>query len=204
MKIVRRDLFATLVVAVLGTATLAWGSDGFSAFTAETARRQQVLRAPRALPTAVLEDQDGRRLTLQDFAGKRVAVEFIYTRCDSVCLTLGTAFRQIHQRLPEAARDSDIVLLSISFDPQRDDPAALRSYAGRFGADGESWRVVRPLASDDLPALLAAFGVVVIPNALGGFEHNAALHLVGRDGRLVEIRDLAAVDAFLADLEART
>lgn len=189
---------------MLGTATLAWGSDGFSAFTAETARRQQVLRAPRALPTAVLEDQDGRRLTLQDFAGKRVAVEFIYTRCDSVCLTLGTVFRQIHQRLPESARDSDIVLLSISFDPQRDDPAALRSYAGRFGADGESWRVVRPLASDDLPALLAAFGVVVIPNALGGFEHNAALHLVGRDGRLSEIRDLAAVDAFLADLEART
>jgi len=204
VKLARRDLIATMAVAVLGTATLSWGSDGFTAFTAESARRQQVLREPRVLPAAVFEDQDGQRLTLRDFAGKLIAVEFIYTRCASICLTLGTAFRQIHERLPAALRGREVVLLSISFDPANDTPAALKAYAGRFGADGRNWRIVRPLEARDLGALLASFGVVVIADGMGGYEHNAALHLVGRDGRLAAISDLGAVDAFLDDLKVRS
>ena len=56
-------------------------------------------------------------------------------------------------------------------------------------------------------------GKVVIYGGSGGIgaataralaARGHALHLVGRDGRFSEIRDLAAVDAFLADLEART
>jgi protein SCO1/2 len=35
--------------------------------------------------------------------------------------------------------------------------------------------------------LLDAFGIMVVPAALGEFEHNAALHIVTADGRLVRI-----------------
>lgn len=53
-----------------------------------------------------------------------------------------------------------------------------------------------------LKRLLDAFGIVVIPDGLGGFEHNAALHLLGRDGRLVLIGDIDQHLAF-ADQAAR-
>lgn len=199
-----RDLATTAVIALLGVAVLAWGSDGFTAFTAEAARRRQVLAEPRPLPAVGLEDQDGQRFSFADYAGRLLAVEFVYTRCDTVCYSLGAAFKQIRDGVPAHRLGRDFALLSVSFDPAYDDPPRLREYAGRFGADGEHWRIARPADAGELAALLAAFGVVVVPDGLGGFEHNAAIHLVGRDGRLRHIADLDAVDAFVAGLERET
>lgn len=203
MSLPLRQLVATLAVALLGTATLGWGSDSFTAFTSEAARRRGVLTDPRPLPATGLEDQDGGRFTLRDYAGKLLAVEFIYTQCNSICYSLGSSFRQIRDRLPAQALGRDITLLSISFDPQHDDPARLREFGYRFGADGTHWRIVRPTDADQLTVLLAAFGVVVIPDAMGGFEHNAAIHLVGRDGRLQQISDLDAVTPFVDTVMAQ-
>ncbi|NMG75845.1 SCO family protein [Aromatoleum diolicum] len=192
MNRLARSVAMTALVTVLGTGVLWWGTDGFSAFTAETARRADILRAPRPLPAAVLEDQDGRAFSLDDYRGRLLAVEFIYTRCMTVCRSLGMAFRQIRDRVPADALGRDIALLSISFDPARDDPASLQAYGRSHGADGRHWRLARVRDTMQLNALLAAFGIVVIPDGVGGFEHNAAIHLVGREGRLVEISDLDA------------
>ena len=196
MKPGQRSLAATALATLLGIGVFWWGTDGFSAFTAETARRVEVLRSPRTLPAAVLEDQDGRVFRLSEYQGRLLAVEFIYTRCATVCRSLGMAFRQIRERLPQAALGRDIALLSISFDAQRDDPASLRTYGRNFGADGEHWRIARVRSPAELEALLAAFGVVVVPDGLGGFEHNAAIHLLGRDGKLAQISDIDQPLAF--------
>lgn len=183
---------------MLGLGLFWWGTDGFRAFTAETARRVQILDTPRVLPAVVLEDQDGRRFRLQDYRGRLLAVEFIYTRCITICRSLGMAFKQIRDLVPPQALGRDFALLSISFDPRQDDMARLRAYARTFAADGVYWRVARVDNQADLKLLLAAFGVVVIPNGLGGFEHNAAIHLVGRDGKLVFIGDLNQAAVFAA------
>lgn len=198
-----RQLAASALVALLGTATLGWGSDGFTAFTSEAVRRQSVLHQPRPLPASTFEDQDGHRFTLQDYAGKLLAIEFVYTRCNTICYSLGSSFRQIRERVPAAALGRDFALLSISFDPRHDDPARLREFGQRFGADGLHWKIARPADERQLAALLAAFGVVVIPDGLGGFEHNAAIHLVGRDGRLQQISDLDAVAPVVATITAQ-
>lgn len=190
MKAGRASLVATALVALLGVGVFWSGTDGFTAFTAETARRADVLRSPRSLPAAALEDQDGRRFSLQDYQGRLLAVEFIYTRCATICRSLGMAFRQVRERLPAQALGRDVVLLSISFDAARDDPASLKAYGQAFGADGAHWRIARIHSPADVAPLLAAFGVVVIADGLGGFEHNAAIHLLGRDGRLAQISDI--------------
>lgn len=200
MSSIALGVATTTLVTVLGTGVLWWGTDGFSAFTAESARRIDILRAPRPLPAAVLEDQDGRLFRLQDYRGRLLAVEFIYTRCATVCRSLGDAFRQIRDRVPAESLGHDIVLLSISFDPERDDPASLKAYGLSHGADGTSWRIARVPDAAQLKALLDAFGIVAIADGLGGFEHNAAIHLVGRDGRLIEISDLDTPIAFAGKL----
>jgi len=190
------------LVTLLGTGVLWWGSDGFVAFTAESARRAHILRAPRALPPALLEDQDGRAFSLHDYRGKLLAIEFIYTRCSTICRTLGMSFKQIRDRIPAQALGRDFALLTISFDTQSDDPARLKAYANAYGADGRDWRVARVPDAAQLKRLLDAFGIVVIPDGVGGFEHNAALHLLGRDGRLALIGDIDQPLAF-ADQAAR-
>lgn len=200
MSAVARSVAVTALVTVLGSGAFWWGTDGFTAFTAEAARRADILRAPRPLPAAVLEDQDGRVFGFDDYRGRLLAVEFIYTRCTTICTSLGMAFRQIRDRVPAEALGRDIALLSISFDPERDDPPSLKGYGIAHGADGEHWRLARVRDAAQLRALLEAFGVVVIADRFGGFEHNAAIHLVGRDGRLVEISDLDAPLQFAAKL----
>lgn len=203
MKAGKASLVATGLVTLLGIGVFWSGTDGFTAFTAETARRADILRTPRSLPAAALEDQDGRRFSLQDYQGRLLAVEFIYTRCATICRSLGIAFRQVRERLPAQALGRDVVLLSISFDAARDDPASLKAYGQAFGADGAHWRIARVRSPDDVAPLLAAFGVVVIADGLGGFEHNAAIHLLGRDGKLAQISDIDQPLAF-ADRIARS
>ena len=81
-----------------------------------------------------------------------------------------------------------------------DDVAALREWATRHGADGQRWRVARPRDPPRTAALLSAFGVVAVPDGLGGYEHNAAIHLLDDAGRLVRISDIEAPQAFIAAL----
>ena len=197
-----RAVLASALAGIAGAAVLWQATDGLSAFTAESARRAEVLRSPRALPAAMLQDQDGALFSLDDYHGRLLAVEFIYTRCETVCLSLGAAFRQIRDRILPQALGHDFALLSLSFDPAHDQPAQLRDYARRFGADGRHWRVARVPDEAALGALLERFGVVVIPDGRGGFEHNAAIHLIDRAGRLARIADLEDVHGFVASVEA--
>ena len=190
MKAGRASLVASGLVTLLGFGVFWSATDGFTAFTAETARRAEILRSPRSLPATALEDQDGRRFSLQDYQGRLLAVEFIYTRCTTICRSLGMAFRQVRERLPAQALGREVALLSISFDAARDDPPSLKAYGQAFGADGAHWRIARIHSPAEVAPLLAAFGVVVIADGLGGFEHNAAIHLLGRDGRLAQISDI--------------
>lgn len=190
MKLDKHSVAIMVLVSILGAGALWRSTDGFVAFTAETARRAEILRAPRPLPSAVLEDQDGRVFSLQDYRGKLLAVEFIYTQCSTVCRTLGMAFKQIRDHVPRQALGRDFALLSISFDTERDDSGRLKAYGDAFGADGHDWRIARVRNAAELKPLLDAFGIVIIPDGLGGFEHNAAIHLLGRDGKLALISDI--------------
>jgi protein SCO1/2 len=183
-----RTALATAAFLAAGVGAFFTETEGLRAFTSETARRPAMARSPRPLPTLVLRDDRGERLTFP-IPGRPMLVEFVYTSCPTLCVTLGASFARIQDRLIESGAPPVLQLLSVSFDPGRDDPAALRAYAEAHGADPARWRVVVPESEADLRTLLEAFGVVVIPDGEGGFVHNAALHLVYRGGRLAAIFD---------------
>jgi protein SCO1/2 len=52
------------------------------------------------------------------------------------------------------------------------------------------WQVLSLAQPADRRRLLDSFGIMVVPAPLGEFEHNAALHIVTADGRLVRILGL--------------
>jgi protein SCO1/2 len=178
-----RTLLSSLVVVVLGTATLAWATEGFRAVTAETARRIEVAEHPRSLPELPLQVQSGHNTALEALRGDLVVATFIYTQCNSMCPLLGVRMKEVREGLADHA--GDIHLLSLSFDPERDKPARLQEYGRRYGARPDQWWVARPRAN--LESLLETFGVVVLPDGQGGFRHNAAFYLIDRQGRLAGI-----------------
>ena len=194
MTAVLRTSLAGAALLLAGGVVLAATTNGFQAFTTETARRVAVRSRPAELPAVALESQSGARFMLADLRGKWLLVDFIYTRCPTFCAVLGGDFAQLERQLAGPIAQGRVQLLSISFDPTRDPPAQLAAYLGRFRSRDQGWQAARPLTADGLQSLTAGFGITVIPDRLGGYTHNAAIHLVDREGRLVDIFDLGDVD----------
>jgi protein SCO1/2 len=186
-----RTALVSAALLLVGAVVLAAATDGFRAFTTETARRVAVRRQPADLPAVALENQSGARFTLADLRGKWLLVDFIYTRCPTFCTALGADFARLQQQLARPIAQGTVQLLSISFDPTHDRPSQLAAYLGRFGGRSMmGWQAARPLNPDGLQQLTTAFGITVIPDQHGGYTHNAAIHLVDPEGRLVDIFDL--------------
>jgi protein SCO1 len=193
-----RTALLSVCLALAGYDSAAWLTHDFQVWTAEGARRLEVARAPVATPAVQV---DGPGMASQPLAqwladGQSVTLlNFVYTRCETVCLALGSVYQQLQATL-QAARKTDasaehVRLLSISFDGQHDSPQRLQTYAARLGADAAMWRFARVPDAQENRRLLAAFQVVVVPDGRGDFEHNAALLVLDQRGRLVRIFDVA-------------
>ena len=182
--------FLALLACVLtaGIGALSWAIDGFRVVTSEGARRLTVERSALPLPDVEMIDQNGHPFSLADYRGKTVLVDFIYTRCPTICGVLGDDFRNVLDMVHSGTAD-DVDLLSISFDPEHDDRAALQLYGERYGAAAPRWRVAAPADRHGLATLLSSFGTVVIPDAIGGFMHSSAVYLIDPRRRLARILD---------------
>ena len=195
-----RVVLATIAVITAGVATFAAVTDGFRAATSEAAWRLAVAERPHPLPDATLVDQSGRAFRLSALRGRPVLIEFFYTSCPAICGLLASQFQAGFERLIAEPEGLEVLLLSVSFDPERDTATELADYAARLGVDGRIWRVARASDSAELQSLLDAFGVVVLTDGAGGFIHNAAIYLVDAEGRLARIYDPDAAERAIAEL----
>src|SRR5687767_3244721 len=80
-------------------------------------------------------------MSLASLSGKVVAVNFIYTRCalPQFCLRVTNNFGVLQKRF-QRELGRDLVLLTITFDPERDTPQVLAKYADQWKADPTTWR----------------------------------------------------------------
>ncbi|MGH8599414.1 MAG: SCO family protein [Burkholderiales bacterium] len=186
---VPRTLLASLVVVAVGGAVLTAATDRLRAFTTETARRVAVRQHPVPIPAVTLQTQSGAPVNFDALRGKWLLVDFIYTRCMTYCAALGGEFARLQHRLAAPVAQGRLQLLSISFDPAHDTPGRLAAYLQRSGSHGAGWLAARPVGSTGLEQLTQAFGITVIPNAFGGYTHNAAVEIVDPQGRLTRILD---------------
>lgn len=188
-------VFPSCLAAVIGGGILWHATDGARAFTSETARRLDVSRSPRLVPELTLEDMAGHSVPLTPQQGEVVLVEFIYTVCGDICQIAAADLAEVRDRLQ--AKGVKARLISISFDPERDTPEQMAIYGDAHDADGDIWTVARPNRRD-LASLLDVFGVIVVPDEWGGFQHNAAIHVIDAGGRFSAVFDTDAVEAVTA------
>src|SRR6202020_1107836 len=174
-----RTLIAMLAIAAIGVFAFACLTHGFTVLTAETARRQAVAAAPAAVPDLWGVDQTGERRALLDKMDDRaVIVDFIFTRCTSVCSALGNSYQQLQADIQEEHLEKKVRLVTVSFDPEHDTPAVIADYARRMSADSATWTILTPVDSEALHRELEAFGIVKVPAPYGQFIHNAAFNVV--------------------------
>lgn len=192
-----RTAVLSLLLALCGYAAADWLTHGFQVWTDEGARRLEVALQPVETPRVAV---DGPGVAAPDLpallaqGGGVTIADFIYTRCQTVCLSLGSSFQQLQAALQAdraAGQGANVRLLSISFDGAHDHPAALRAYAQGLQVDPSLWHFVRVPDAAQQQALLRRLGVVVVPDSRGDYEHNAALLVFDARGRMVRVFDIA-------------
>lgn len=192
-----RTTVLACLLALAGYASAVWLTHDFQVWTAEGARRLEVAQQPVPVPLVTVEGPGIAPQSLPALVaqgGGITLVDFIYTRCQTVCLSLGSSFQQLQVALQAdraAGAASKVRLLSISLDGAHDTPAVLQAHARTLQADPALWQWVRVPSAAQQEALLQRLGVVVVPDGRGDFEHNAALLVLDAQGRLVRIFDLA-------------
>jgi protein SCO1/2 len=105
-------------------------------YPAPTIRAGQDL-GPGAFPVGSFQlvERSGRTVTEAEVAGRVFIASFIFTRCPLSCPRISTVMKGLEARLAK----TDVLLVSVSVDPEFDTPPVLARYAQGFGASGDRW-----------------------------------------------------------------
>src|SRR3954449_11560861 len=94
---------------------------------------------PDYFPNVPLTTQDGKTVRFYDdlLKGKRFIINLMYTECGDSCPLETARLSQVKKILGDHL-GRDIFFYSISIDPKRDTPAALKAYSEKFHT-GPGW-----------------------------------------------------------------
>jgi protein SCO1/2 len=156
---------------------------GAQAFDEKAALTDSQAAIGRTLGEYAFRDSENREVRLSDLRGKPLVVNFVYTGCIQVC-PAATQF------LAGAVKDAERSLgpgsfrvATIGFNVPFDSPAAMKSFAAKFGlAASRDWLFLSP-EREARERLLADFGFRAEPTT-AGFDHLLQVSIVDAQGRL--------------------
>jgi protein SCO1/2 len=153
------------------------------AATSAASHNVPVLQAGDAVPDFTLIDQRRKSITVSAFKGKVVAITFIYTRCPlpNFCFRMSNNFGVLHQRFADRM-GKDLVLLSITFDPEHDQPETLADYARTWAKDDKAWHFLTGSAAE-VNRICREFGVNSWQDE-GFLTHSLHTVIVDRQSRI--------------------
>jgi protein SCO1 len=145
---------------------------------------EKVLRTGQVVPNFTLTDQRRQQISLHQFSGKVVALNFVYTRCPlpQYCFRISNNFGRLQKRFKPRLGD-DLILLTVTFDPVHDTPEVLSEYAQTWKADPNTWHFLTG-TQDDVNRLTEIFGVGFWQDE-AALTHSLHTAVIDRQGKLV-------------------
>ena len=145
---------------------------------------ETTLDVGQPVPDFTLIDQTRQNVTFSKLRGKIVAITFLYTSCPlpNYCFRLSNNFALLRKRFAERM-GRDLVLLSITFDPEHDQPEILASYASTWKSDVKGWHFLTG-PTPEVQKVCHMFGMNFWPDE-GLMTHSLHTVIVGRDGKIV-------------------
>jgi protein SCO1/2 len=175
-------------------------------------------------PAFSLIDQDGNPLSDADLRGRNILYDFIYTSCTTICPAITGQMLQVQRALDERGwLGNEVVLVTITFDPERDTPERLRAYAEAMHASPEGWVWLTGESAEIKQLVGGQFGVYFERVSAGdnsaeqhmnhagtdheGYEfiHDTKMFLVDEEGNLrAEYRKYPGLDVVMEDIRRLT
>lgn len=146
--------------------------------------------------------EDGRALRLAELLRGRISVfSFIYTRCATLCPLATQRLAELQElAAADPALAGQLRLVSLSFDPEHDTPAAMADYADLWRGPGGSepeWLFLTTAGAAELQPILAAYDQAVDPAPDAELSHVLRVFLVDGEARVRNIYSLDFLDPAL-------
>jgi protein SCO1 len=151
------------------------------------------------LPDFEFIKQDSTSFGLSDMKGKINVVDFIFTRCQSVCPLMTPNMAELYKKF---AGFNEVQFVSITVDPEYDTLNVLREYANSFGVDDSRWVFLRNPIDDVIK--LSEKGFMLPANDLP-MGHSSKFILVDQQGMIrayYDGTDRASVKKLIIDIRA--
>ncbi len=148
------------------------GTTAFVSCTDPAAKLPEYDRVP---PFRMI-DSAGRAFDGSSLAGKVWVADFIYTSCPAECPMMTAKMHSVEKQV---RGQSDVRLVSISVDPQHDTPAALTTFARRFGGTTAQWIF---LTGTPETVHTLAFTTFHVGDVISKINHSTKFALVDKRG----------------------
>jgi len=147
-----------LIAVAIAAVALVLAPALFASTTTDAERAASEQKAREYFSNIEVIDQDGQRLKFYDdvLKDKVVAINFIFTNCQGACPLMTRNLTLVRDLLGPDVGDK-IYFVSISIDPIRDTPAAMKEFAETHHADQAAWRFITG-DPDDLAAIVKRLG----------------------------------------------
>ena len=133
-------------------------------------------------PKFELTNQDGKRITSEDYKGKVYVLEFFFTTCPTICPKMNENMLKLQQ---EYYGNPQFGIASITINPENDTPQVLKAHAQKLGVKHYNWNFLTG-NRDYIYNLAKDFKLYAGKNdeVAGGFEHSGMFALIDKDGNI--------------------
>ena len=126
-------------------------------------------------------DDKSAEMKLGALGGRPLVITMFFAKCEYACPVLVHDMKKVQAALPEDVR-AKIGFVLVSFDPERDTPAALAAYR-KIHELPANWTLLRG-TPDDVLELAALLGVKFKKDARGQFAHSNMLTVLNAGGEV--------------------
>jgi protein SCO1/2 len=130
-----------------------------------------------------LLNQDGSRIDLDVYRGRKVLVTMFYGSCPATCPLIIDTLRAVERKLGPK-ETAQLRVLMVSIDPERDSPAALRELATTRRIDTARWTLAHAEVAT-VRRIAAALNIQYRKLPDGQFSHSTVISALDADGKIL-------------------
>ncbi len=162
----------------------------YTNFTLESERRNVIFLSQPNLSFLRVIDDKGESVNIEEYAkreNKIFLAEFMYTKCKTLCLSLGNMFQQTQAEIFRNNLSNRLGLISISFDVANESKQSLEAYRKIMHANPDVWKLTKLADAKVLEEVKSKLGLMVLQNDQKDYVHNSAFLVISQTGDLVGI-----------------
>ncbi len=131
-------------------------------------------------------DQNGHPFGTDELTGTVWIADFIFTRCDTVCLPMSTEMATLQQQFKE--QDLQVEFVSFTVDPTVDTPEVTKEYIRQYTEDETNWHMLTGYTQKEIEAFARdKFQTIIIkPESSNQVLHGTNFYLIDQQGFIIK------------------